>query len=76
MMSTSPSENEQVQNSPPGLVTKESHHPLAQILLGEVIAAQWLGDQLILFYADNHKAAIDVDSEGDIVVRDHQVKSC
>lgn len=74
-MSTSPSSHTS-NSTPPGLHTKNSHHPIAQLLLGRVVGVHLLGSDVILYYEDNHSALFHVDRDGDICIHDHEVPSC
>jgi hypothetical protein len=73
-MSTSPSEKKDISRTP-GLITKLTDHPFGMVLLGEVVAAHWVGDGIILYYADNHKAKFSIE-DGELMIEDHEVPSC
>lgn len=68
--------SEKTEHSPPGLITKDSDHPLSATLLGTVYAAHWLGDAIVLYYQDGHKAFFKVGEEGNLLVGDYEVPRC
>jgi hypothetical protein len=74
-MSTSPfDEEEESILSAPQIIDKTTQHPLADMLLGQVIGAHWMGSDLVLHYIDGHKVRFEAD--GDILIRDYELSQC
>lgn len=65
----------QAEHAPHGVITKDTDHLFGQLLLGEIVAAHWLGDALILYYGDKHKVLIKANMD-DLIVKDHEVPGC
>lgn len=58
------------------IINQDSDNPLAFFLLGEVTGVLYLGNSLVLFYADGRKTALAIDEEANIVVGDYDTISC
>lgn len=70
------SKHDSVITPAPGLIDKTTVHPLGLILLGEVVAVQWLNQRLLFYYGDGRIARISINNEGNFVANDHKVPMC
>lgn len=57
-----------------GLHTKQSSHPLAQLMVGPVVGVHLTPSRLTLYYGDGHKVRIEVNDDGDLTVEELETK--